>query len=162
MWKLDHKEGWIPKYCFLAVVWRRLLRVPWTVRRSNQSILKEISLEYSLKEYWNTNTLVNWCEELTLWKRSWCWEKLKAGGEWENRQWDGWMAAPLKWTWVWLGSGSWWWTRRPGMLQSIGSQWTPISDWTKLTYSKLWIYLKKHISMGVEEGIFYLVITKRL
>ena len=49
MWKLDHKEGWIPKYCFLAVVWRRLLRVPWTVRRSNQSILKEISLEHDVK-----------------------------------------------------------------------------------------------------------------
>ena len=125
--------------------WRRLLRVPWTARRSNRSILKKISPECSWKDWcWSgsSNILATWCEELTHFKRSWCWEKLKAGGEWENRQWDGWMASPLKWTWVWLGSGSWWWTRRPGMLQSIGSQWMPISDWTKLTYSKLWIYLK--------------------
>ena len=68
--------------------WRRLLRVPWTVRRWNQSILKEINSEYSLewlKLNWSSNTLVTWCEELTHWKRSWCWERLRVGREGENR-----------------------------------------------------------------------------
>ena len=104
--------------------WRRLLRVPWTVRRSNQSILKEISPEYSLKDWcwsWNSNTLATWSKELTHWKRPWCWERLKAG-EGDSRRWDGWMASPTQWTWVWVDSGSWWWTGRPGMLQFMGSQ----------------------------------------
>ena len=68
--------------------WRRLLRVPWTARRSNQSILREINPEYSLEELmwsWNSNTLATWCEELTHWKRPWCWERLKAGGEGDDR-----------------------------------------------------------------------------
>ena len=73
--------------------WRRLLRVPWTARRSNQSILKEISpgcsLEGSWCWSWNSTTLATWCEELTHLKRPWCWERLKAGGEGDNRVWDG-------------------------------------------------------------------------
>ena len=82
--------------------WRRLLRVPWRARRSNQSILKEISPEYSLEGCWswNSNTLTTWCEELTHLKRPWCWERLKAGGEGDDRGWDGWMASPTQWTWV--------------------------------------------------------------
>ena len=59
---------------------------------------------------------------LTHWKRPWCWERLKAGGEGNDRGWDGWMASPTRWTWVWVTSGSWWGTRRPGMLQSLESQ----------------------------------------
>ena len=104
--------------------WRRLLRVPWSARRSNQSILKEISPEDSLKDWswsWNSNTLATWCEELTHWKRPWWWERLKAG-EGDDRGWDGWMASPTWWTWVWVNSGSWWWTGMPGVLQSMGSQ----------------------------------------
>ena len=69
-----------------------------------------------------TNTLATWCEELTHWKRPWCWERLKAGGEGDDRGWDGWMASPTWWTWVWWNSRSWWWTGRPGVLQSMGSQ----------------------------------------
>ena len=61
---------------------------------------------------WNSNTLATWCEELTHWKRPWCWEGLKAGGEGDDRGWDGWMASPTQWTWVWVNSGSWWWTGR--------------------------------------------------
>ena len=57
---------------------------------------------------WNSNTLATWCEELTHLKRPWCWERLKAGGEGDNRGWDGWMASLTKWTWVWVNSGSWW------------------------------------------------------
>ena len=118
--------------------WRRLLRVPWTARRSNQSILKEISPEYSLEGLmwsWNSNTLATWCKELTLLKRPWCWEKLRAGGEGDYRGWDGWMASPTRWTWVWVDSGSWWWTGRPGMLRFMGSQ-RVRHDWaTELNWS---------------------------
>ena len=112
--------------------WRRLLRVLWTARRSNQSILKDgLMLKLKLttvlsvhwKDWcwsWNSHTLATWCEELTHMKRSWCWERLKAGGEGDARGWDGWMASLTQWTWVWVNSGSWWWTRRSGMLQSMG------------------------------------------
>ena len=71
---------------------------------------------------WNSNTLATWCEELTHWKRPWCWARLKAGGEGDDRAWDGWMASPTRWTWVWVSSRSWWWTGKPGVLQSMGSQ----------------------------------------
>ena len=104
--------------------WRRFLRVPWT-SRSNQSILKEISPEYSLEGLmswsWSSNILATWCEELTHWKRSWCWERLKAG-EGGDRGWDDWMASPTQWRWVWASSRSWWWTGKPGVVQSMGSQ----------------------------------------
>ena len=71
------------------------------------------------------STIVNYyasCEELTHWKRLWCWEGLGAGGEGDDRGWDGWMASLNRWTWVWVNSGSWWWTGRPGMLRFVGSQ----------------------------------------
>ena len=71
---------------------------------------------------WNCNTVATWCEELTQWKRPWCWERLKAGGEGDNRGWDGWMASLTQWTWVWVNSRSWWRTGRPGMLQFVGLQ----------------------------------------
>ena len=71
---------------------------------------------------WNSNTLATWCEELTHSKRPWCWERLKVGGDGDNRRWDGWMASPTQWTCVWVNSGSWWWTGRPGVLQYTGSQ----------------------------------------
>ena len=83
---------------------RRLLRVPWTARRSNQSILNETSPDIHWKDWgwnWNSSTLATWCEELTHWKRPWYWESLKMGGEGDDRVWDGWMASPMQWTWVW-------------------------------------------------------------
>ena len=95
--------------------WRRLLRVPWTARRSNQLILKEISPEYSLERLMlklKLHTLATWCEEPAHWKRPWCWERLKTGGEGDNRGWDGWMARLTRWTWVWVSSRSWWWTEK--------------------------------------------------
>ena len=109
--------------------WRRLLRVPWTARRSNQSILKEISPKYSLEGLMlklNSNTLAPWFEELTHWKRPWCWERLKAGREGNDRGWDGWMAFPTQWTRIWASSG---------MLQYMGSQkvrynWVTELNWT--------------------------------
>ena len=69
-----------------------------------------------------SNTLATSCEELTHWKRPWCWEGLGAGGEGDDRGWDGWMASPTRWTWVWVNSGSWWWTGKPGVLRFMGSQ----------------------------------------
>ena len=71
---------------------------------------------------WNSKNLANWCEELTHLKRPWCWERLKAGGEGDDRGWDGWMASLTQWTWVWVNSGSWWCTGRPGMLWFMGLQ----------------------------------------
>ena len=104
--------------------WKRLLRVPWTAKTSNQSILKEISPEYSLEglmlklklQYfghlmWRANSL----------ERPWCWERLKAG-EGDDRGWDGWMASPTQWAWVWTNSRIWWRTGKPVVLQSMGSQ----------------------------------------
>ena len=69
----------------------------------------------------------------SLQKRPWCWERLKAGGEGDDRGWDGWMASLTQWTWVWVGSGGWWWSGKPGVLQSIGLQSrTQLSNWTEL------------------------------
>ena len=82
------------------------------------------------------NTLATSCKELTHWKRPWCWEGLGAGRDGDNRGWDGWMASLTRWTWVWVNSGSWWWTRRPGVLWFTGSQrvrhnWVTELDWTE-------------------------------
>ena len=118
--------------------WRRLLRVPWTARRSNQSILKEISPGISLEGMMlklKLSTLATSCEELTHWKRLWCWEGLGAGGEGDDRGWDGWMASLTQWTWVWVNFRSWWWTGRPGVLRFMGSQrvghnWATELNWT--------------------------------
>ena len=71
---------------------------------------------------WNSNTLATWCKKLTHLKRPWFWERLKAGGKGDNRGWDGWIASPTQWTWIWVNSRSWWWTGRPGVLQSMASQ----------------------------------------
>ena len=129
-WKIDAFELWC---------WRRLLRVPWTARRSNQSILKEISPECSLEDWcwsWNSNTLATWFEGLTHWKRPWCWERLNVG-EGDDRVWNGWMASLTWWTWVWASSRSWWWTGKPGVLQSmvlqrVGHDWVTELNWTNL------------------------------
>ena len=102
--------------------WRRLLRVPWTARRSNQSILKEISPGCSSEGLIQTNTLATRCEKQTYRKRPWCWERLRAGGEGDGRGWDGWMASPTQRTWVWASSGRQWRTGRPGGLQLTGLQ----------------------------------------
>ena len=92
--------------------WRRL---PWTARRSNQSILNKKSPEYSL-EGLMLKLKLQYFGLLIHLQRPWCWERLKVGGEWENREWDGWMASLTWWTWVWASSRSWWWTGKPGML----------------------------------------------
>ena len=112
-WRTDAFELWC---------WRRLLRIPWTIRRSNQSILKEISpgislegmmLKLKLQYFGHLMRRVDSLERL------WCWEGLGARGD---RGWDGWMASLTWWTWGWVNSGSWWWTGRPGVLRFMGSQ----------------------------------------
>ena len=94
-WTMKEAECWIID-AFELWCWRRILRVPWTARRSNQSVLKEISSEYSLDWCWSSRTLVTWWEELTHWKRPWCWERLKVGVEGDDRGWDGWMASLIQ------------------------------------------------------------------
>ena len=97
--------------------WRGLLRVPWTARRSNQSILKEISPGCSLEGVMlKLQYFGHLMRRVTQWKRPWCWERLRAGGEGDDREWDGWMASLTWWTWVWVDSGIWWWTGSPGTL----------------------------------------------
>ena len=135
-WKIKKAQCWRTD-AFELWCWSRLLRVPWTARRSNQSILKEISPEHSLEglmlklqlQYfghlmWRTDS----------WEKTLILERLKAGGEGDDRGWDGWMASLTQWTWVWASSGSWWWTGKPGMMQSIGSQRVGHSWETKLNW----------------------------
>ena len=104
------------------------------ISQSSRKSVLNINWKYSCWS-WNSNILATWCEELTLWKRPWCWERLRTGGEGEYREWDGWMASLTRWTWVWVSSRSWWWTWKPGVLQSTGSQrvghnWVTEINWT--------------------------------
>ena len=120
--------------------WRRLLRVPWTARRSNQSILKEISFEYS-SEGLMLKLKLQYFDHL-IWRND-SFEKTlmlgkTEGGRGDNRAWDGWMASLTQWTWVWVISWSWWWRGRVGMLQSMGSQRVG-HDWaTNLNWTETW------------------------
>ena len=131
--------------------WRRLLRVPWTARRSNQSIPKEISPEYSLEGLMLKLKLqyfghLMWRTD--LFEKTLLLERLKAGGEGDKRGWDAWTASPTQWTWVWASSGSWWWTGKPGMLQSMGV--TKSNKWTESRanglFHRLWWYLARMYS----------------
>ena len=125
-WTLpDYKEIWASKnWCFELWCWRTLessldyQEIKSVNLKGNQSWIFIGSTDGEAE----TNILATWCEELTYWKRHWCWERLKAGGEGEDRGWDGWMASLTQRTWTWASSGSWWWTGKPGVLQSMGSQ----------------------------------------
>ena len=120
-------------------LWWRLLRVFWTGRWSNQSVLKEISLNMHWKDWcwsWNPNTLATWFKELTHLKRPWCLERLKARGVGDDRGSDGWMASPTQWTWVWVNSRSRWWTGRPGVLCGPWGPRVGHDRATELNYSK--------------------------
>ena len=122
--QMNHKEGWAPKnWYFRIVVLEKALERPLDCKRSNQSILREINPEYSLVGLMlklKFRCFATWCEELTHLKRPWFWERLKAGGEGDDRGWDGWMTSPTRWAWVWVSSGNWWWTGKLGVLQSMG------------------------------------------
>ena len=153
VWDLDYKESWVPKnWCFWTVVLEKTLESPLDSKeiqpvhpQGNQSWIftgrtdAEAQTQYAQLKL-KLSTLVIWCEELTHWKRPWCWERLKAGGEGYDRGWDGWMATVTQWIWVWVNSGSWWWTGRPGVLQSVGSQRVG-HDWTEVNWGVFIVYL---------------------
>ena len=103
---------------------------------------------------WSSNTFATWCEELIHWKRSSCWERLKAGGEGDDRGWDGWMASMTRWTWVWAHSVYLWWTGKPGVLQSIGWQrvrhdWATELNWGYAIRMSAWP-LQRRLRGGAE------------
>ena len=142
MWKLDYKESWAPKkWYFLTVVLEKTLESPLDC--------KEIQPVHSEGDQpWifigrtdaEVETPILWPPDVKSWligKRPWCWERVKEGGEGDDRGWDGWMASPTQWTWVWANSGSWCWTGKPVMLQSMELQrvldTTEGLDWTELS-----------------------------
>ena len=135
MWELDYKESWAQKNgCIWTMVLEKTLERPLNCKikpinpKGNQSWIFIGRTDAKAPILWPPT----WCKELTHWIRPWCWERLKAGGEAGDRGWDGWRASPNRWTWVWASSRSWWWTGKPGVLQSMESQsWTQLSDWTE-------------------------------
>ena len=152
-WRIDVYELWY---------WRRLFRVPWTARRSNQSILKEIRTECSLEGLMlklNSNPLATWCEELTHWKRPWCWERLKVGGERDNRGWDGWMAWPTQWTRDWVNSEVVM-DREAWCAAVHGSQGFGHMEQLHLEFSRRLYVLRSYVSHGKSQGRWVQVNTK--
>ena len=142
MWKLDYKEGWVLKnWFFHTVVLKKTFEGPL--------IFKEIKPVHPKgnkpwifirRTYAEAEVPIVWPPDVKNWltgKRSWCWEKLKAGGEGDDREWNGWMASSTPWRWVWIDSRSWWWTGSPGMLRSMGS-WRAGCDWeTEMNWTEL-------------------------
>ena len=143
-WTIKKGERWKTD-AFELCCWRRLLRVPWTARRSNQSILKEINPEYSLEgqmlmlklQFFGPLMQITDSLEKTL-----VLGKIEGRRRRDDRGWDGWMASLTRWTWVWVSSGSWLWTGKPGVLQSMGSQRVGL-DWaTELNWKMSGIYFE--------------------
>ena len=119
MWELEHEEGWVlKKWCFWIVVLGKTLESPLDCKEIRKSILNIHWKDWCWS--WSSNTWATWCKEPTHWKRPWCWERLKVGGEGGNRGWDGWIASPTQRTWVWANSGRQWRTEEFKMLRSMG------------------------------------------
>ena len=139
MWDLDHKESWVLKnWYFWTVLLEETLesllnskKIQPVHSKGNQSwiFIGRTDAEAETPILWPPDSK-NWD-----WEKPWCWERLKAGGEGDDRGWDGWMASPTRWTRVWVNSESWWWTERLGVLQFMGLQRVghDLSDWTELT-----------------------------
>ena len=140
MWELNHKESWVPKnWCFLTVVLEKTLESPLDCNEiqpvhseGDQSwiFIGRTDAEAEAPILWLPDAKIKY------WKRPWCWERLKEGGEGDDRGWDSWRAPPTQWTWVWVNSRSWWWTGRPGVLHSMGLQrvghdWVTELNWTQ-------------------------------
>ena len=129
------KESWVLKnWCFQTGVgddsWESLgLQGDPTSPSKRRSVLYILWKDWCWS--WNSNTLAIWCEELTHWKRPWCWERLRAGGEGDDRGWDGWIASPTQWTWVRANSKRQWRTEESGVLWVHGAAkiWTRLSNW---------------------------------
>ena len=138
MWELDYKESWAPKnWCFWTVVLEQTLESPLDCKEIQPVHPKgDQSLVFIGRTDAEAETPILWPPDAKKWLigRPWCWEIVRAGGEGDDRGWDGWMASPTQWTWVWANSGRWWWSGRPGMLQFMGSK-RVIHDWvTKLNW----------------------------
>ena len=126
MWELDYKESWVPKnWYFWTVILEKTLESPLDCKESqpvhpkgDQSWIVMEGLMLKLKLQYFGHLM----QRTDSFEKTWCWERLKAGGDGDDREWDGWMASPTQSTWVWVNSGSWRWTGRPGMLQSMGLQ----------------------------------------
>ena len=140
MWELEYKKSSALKnWCFWTVVLEKTLESPLDSKEIQSINPKEnqswIFIGRTDAGSWNSNTLATWCKELMHWKRSWCWERWKAGREGDDRGWYGSMVPLTQQTWVWVSSGSRWWTGKPGVLQSMESQrvghdWTTeLTDW---------------------------------
>ena len=127
MWELDHKEGWAMKNCcFWTVMLKKTLESPLDCKEIQPVNLKgNQSSIFTGRTDAEAEASILWppvAKSQTIGKDPWSWETLKAGGEGDDRGWDGWMASLTQWTWVWENSGSWWWTGRPGVLQFMGSE----------------------------------------
>ena len=150
MWELDYKERWALKnWCFWTAVLEKTPESHLDCKEI-QPVHPKGNLSWILywKDWcssWNSNTLATWWEELTHWKRPWSWKRLKAGGEGDDRGWDGWITSLTQWTWIWVDSGSWWWTGRPGVLQSMGLQrvrhnWVTELNWS-VSACHVWLFV---------------------
>ena len=147
MWELDHQDGWVPKnWWFWAVVLEKTLESPLDCKEIQPVHPKgdQSWIFIGRTDAEAESPLATWWVEPTHWKRPWCRERLKAGGEGDDRGWDGWRASPTQWTWVWTSSGSWWWTGKSGMLQSmewqrVGHEW--VSNWTTTECISLDVFL---------------------
>ena len=144
MWELDYNESWALKnWCFWTLVLEKTLESPLDCQgikpvnpKGNQSwiFIGRTDAEAEALVLWPPDDSL----ELIHKERPWCWEILKAEGEGDDRGWDGWMASPTWATWVWTSSRSWWWTRKPGVFRSMGSQ-RFRHDWvTELNWQKFW------------------------
>ena len=136
---MDYRESWTPNnWCFWTVMLEKTLESPLDCKIKPVSPKGNQCWIFTGRTGcwdWNSNTLATWCEELIHWKGPWCWEGLGAGREGDDREWDGWMASPSRWTCVWVYSGSWWWTGRPGVLRSWDrkeSDMTERLNWTDM------------------------------
>ena len=158
MWKLDYKESRVIKNCcfWTAVLEKKTLESPLNCKEI-QPVHPKGNQSWIFIGRTDAETLILWPPDAKNWLiwKDWCWERLKAGGEGDNRGWDGWMASLTLWTWVWASSRSWWRTRKPGVLQSTGSQrvehdWV---NWTELNWlaTKTTTYLLSTYSIEVQK-----------
>ena len=124
MWELNYKESWAPKnWCFWTVVLEKTLESSLDCKEIQPVHPKDQSWVFIGRTDAEAETPILWppdAKSWFIWKKPWCWERLRSGGEGDNRGWDGWMASSTQWTWVWVDSGSWWWTGRPGVLWFMG------------------------------------------
>ena len=150
LWELDYKESWALKnWCFWIVVLEKTLESPLDCEEIQPVYPKgNLSWVFIGRTDAEAETPILWPPDVKNWhwKRPWCWGRLKAGGEGDDRKWDGWMASPTQWTWVCTSSKNWWWSGKPGVLQSMESQrvghdWVTELNWTYVPQKKFGICL---------------------